>query len=59
MVIHSYLGQRKKLLDRALQTGKAQLMSIPQVTVRSWEVILSAVKASGGLSGRTVMWDFI
>lgn len=46
-VIHSYQGQRRKILDEALQARKAQRTRIPQATVRSWEVILSAVRASG------------
>ena len=47
-VTHSHKGQRRKVLDGASDAGKAQLMRTLQATVRSWEVIINAVKASGG-----------
>lgn len=59
MVIHSYPGQRRKLIDGAFRTGKAQLTKTPQATVRSREVILSADESQWRLSGRAVIWDFI
>lgn len=52
-------GQRRKLLDGAFRTGKAQLTKTPQVTVRSREVILSAHESQWRLSGRAVIGDFI